>query len=37
VRQGPDLGRALCNYPLIDGIPQNHPTMTVELAGEGAR
>lgn len=37
VSQGPELGRALCNYPLIDGIPQNHPTMTVELAGEGAR
>ncbi|TCM55950.1 dipeptide transport system ATP-binding protein [Rhizobium sp. PP-F2F-G48] len=37
VRQGPELGRALCNYPLIEGIPQNHPTMTVELAGEGTR
>ncbi|PYE29092.1 dipeptide transport system ATP-binding protein [Rhizobium sp. PP-WC-2G-219] len=37
MRQGPEFGRALCNYPLIDGIPQNHPTMTVELAGEGTR
>ncbi|MCD7111152.1 ABC transporter ATP-binding protein [Rhizobium sp. DKSPLA3] len=37
VGQGPELGRALCNYPLIQGIPQNHPTMSVELAGEGTR
>ena len=24
-RQGPELGRALCHYPLIGGVPQNHP------------
>ncbi len=24
-RQPPDLGRALCHYPLIGGVPQNHP------------
>ncbi len=37
VKQGPELGHALCNYPLIGGIPQNHPTMTVELVSEDAR
>ena len=25
VRQGKDLGEALCNYPLVGGVPQNHP------------
>ena len=30
VRQGPELGQALCNYPLVDGIPQGHPTVTEE-------
>ncbi|WP_137156411.1 ABC transporter ATP-binding protein [Rhizobium sp. FKL33] len=25
-RQGPDLGSALCNYPLIHGMPQGHPS-----------
>jgi dipeptide transport system ATP-binding protein len=24
-RQPPALGQALCHYPLIDGVPQNHP------------
>ena len=24
-RQGPDLGEALCNYPLVKGVPLNHP------------
>jgi dipeptide transport system ATP-binding protein len=24
-RMGPDLGCALCHYPLIRGVPQNHP------------
>ena len=25
VRQGTDLGQALCNYPLVKGVPQGHP------------
>ncbi|MDH6268540.1 dipeptide transport system ATP-binding protein [Rhizobium sp. SG_E_25_P2] len=25
-RQGPELGSALCNYPLIHGMPQGHPS-----------
>ncbi|MGO7309878.1 dipeptide ABC transporter ATP-binding protein DppD, partial [Rhizobium ruizarguesonis] len=25
VRQGPELGLALCNYPLKDGKPLGHP------------
>jgi dipeptide transport system ATP-binding protein len=25
-RQGPDLGSALCNYPLVHGAPQGHPS-----------
>jgi dipeptide transport system ATP-binding protein len=24
-KQPPELGRALCHYPLIEGVPQNHP------------
>lgn len=24
-RQGRELGQALCNYPLVGGVPQNHP------------
>ena len=23
--QGPEFGRALCHYPLVKGVPQNHP------------
>ncbi|MBY3600082.1 ABC transporter ATP-binding protein [Rhizobium bangladeshense] len=35
VRQGPELGRALCNYPLKDGKPLGHPGVTrVETAGD---
>ncbi|MBX5143067.1 ABC transporter ATP-binding protein [Rhizobium lentis] len=35
VRQGPELGRALCNYPLKDGKPLGHPgVMRVETAGD---
>ncbi|AHG44160.1 peptide ABC transporter substrate-binding protein [Rhizobium leguminosarum bv. trifolii CB782] len=34
VRQGPELGLALCNYPLKDGKPLGHPgVMAVETAG----
>jgi dipeptide transport system ATP-binding protein len=25
-RQGPELGSALCNYPLVHGVPQGHPS-----------
>ena len=25
VRQGPELGSVLCNYPLVEGKPQGHP------------
>jgi dipeptide transport system ATP-binding protein len=28
-RQSDELGRALCHYPLINGIPQNHPEAQV--------
>ncbi|WP_026154442.1 ABC transporter ATP-binding protein [Rhizobium leguminosarum] len=35
VRQGPELGLALCNYPLKDGKPLGHPgIMAVETAGD---
>ncbi|MBB2755474.1 UNVERIFIED_ORG: dipeptide transport system ATP-binding protein [Rhizobium aethiopicum] len=35
VRQGPELGLALCNYPLKDGKPLGHPgVMAVETAGD---
>ncbi|MBX5128196.1 ABC transporter ATP-binding protein [Rhizobium lentis] len=35
VRQGPELGRTLCNYPLKDGKPLGHPgVMRVETAGD---
>ncbi|MBX5056896.1 ABC transporter ATP-binding protein [Rhizobium lentis] len=35
VRQGPELGLALCNYPLKDGKPLGHPgVMRVETAGD---
>ncbi|ARQ08858.1 dipeptide ABC transporter ATP-binding protein DppD [Rhizobium etli] len=35
VRQGPELGRALCNYPLKDGKPLGHPGVMVnETAGD---
>ena len=35
VRQGPELGLALCNYPLKDGKPLGHPgIMVVETAGD---
>ena len=35
VRQGADLGNALCNYPLIKGVPQGHPgTLVAESAGD---
>ncbi|MBX4954804.1 ABC transporter ATP-binding protein [Rhizobium lentis] len=35
VRQGPELGQALCNYPLKDGKPLGHPgVMRVETAGD---
>jgi dipeptide transport system ATP-binding protein len=26
-RQGEALGRALCHYPLVEGVPQDHPEM----------
>ena len=32
VRQGAELGAALCNYPLRDGKPTNHPGHVGELA-----
>ena len=36
-RQGPALGLALCNYPLIGGKPRNHPgPMTEEMRREMA-
>ncbi len=31
VRQGPELGFALCNYPLVAGVPQNHPGTAREV------
>ncbi|OAV51925.1 peptide ABC transporter ATP-binding protein [Rhizobium sp. WYCCWR10014] len=35
VRQGPELGQALCNYPLKDGTPLGHPgVIAVETAGD---
>ncbi|GLR60087.1 ABC transporter ATP-binding protein [Rhizobium indigoferae] len=35
VRQGPELGLALCNYPLKDAKPLGHPgIMAVETAGD---
>ncbi|MBY4610090.1 ABC transporter ATP-binding protein [Rhizobium sp. 9T] len=35
VRQGPELGLALCNYPLKDGKPLGHPgVMATETAGD---
>ncbi|ARO22606.1 ABC transporter ATP-binding protein [Rhizobium sp. S9] len=35
VRQGPELGLALCNYPLKDGKPLGHPgVMANETAGD---
>ncbi|MBB2670660.1 UNVERIFIED_ORG: dipeptide transport system ATP-binding protein [Rhizobium esperanzae] len=35
VRQGPELGLALCNYPLKDGKPLGHPGVMVnETAGD---
>ena len=34
IRQGPELGNALCNYPLIDGRPLGHPGLA-ELATTG--
>ncbi|OWV85335.1 peptide ABC transporter ATP-binding protein [Rhizobium sp. N122] len=35
VRQGPELGLALCNYPLKDGKPLGHPgVMAVEPTGD---
>ncbi|MGO8146677.1 ABC transporter ATP-binding protein [Rhizobium leguminosarum] len=35
VRQGPELGLALCNYPLKDGKPLGHPgIIAVETAGD---
>ncbi|MGO8091498.1 ABC transporter ATP-binding protein [Rhizobium leguminosarum] len=35
VRQGPELGLALCNYPLKDGKPLGHPgVIAVETAGD---
>ena len=35
VRQGPELGLALCNYPLKDGKPLGHPgIMAIETAGD---
>ena len=34
--QGPEFGRALCNYPLRIGIPTGHPTLSVALSGEDA-
>ncbi|ANM09272.1 dipeptide ABC transporter ATP-binding protein DppD [Rhizobium leguminosarum bv. trifolii] len=35
VRQGPELGLALCNYPLKDGKPLGHPgVMAVETTGD---
>ncbi|NLS02458.1 ABC transporter ATP-binding protein [Rhizobium sp. P32RR-XVIII] len=35
VRQGPDLGVALCNYPLKDGKPLGHPgVMPKQSAGD---
>ncbi|MBD9373786.1 ABC transporter ATP-binding protein [Rhizobium sp. ARZ01] len=34
--QSPALGNALCNYPLVGGVPQNHPGKTAELAEERA-
>ncbi len=32
-RQGRELGEALCNYPLVQGVPLNHPAFAVK---EGA-
>ena len=32
-RNGDDLGQALCNYPLVDGVPQGRPAETGEVAG----
>ncbi|QRM54299.1 ABC transporter ATP-binding protein [Sinorhizobium sp. BG8] len=32
--QGPELGNALCNYPLVGGIPLNHPGKTAVLTRE---
>ncbi|PTM97767.1 ABC transporter ATP-binding protein [Mycoplana dimorpha] len=34
--QPPSLGSALCNYPLVGGVPQNHPGKTAALAEERA-
>ncbi|MDR6754753.1 dipeptide transport system ATP-binding protein [Mycoplana sp. BE70] len=34
--QPPSFGNALCNYPLVSGVPQNHPGKTAELAEERA-
>ncbi|MBB2697650.1 UNVERIFIED_ORG: dipeptide transport system ATP-binding protein [Rhizobium esperanzae] len=35
VRQGPELGLALCNYPLKDGKPLGHPGVMInETAGD---
>jgi len=31
-RQGPEFGRALCNYPLVKGAPQGHPSKEEALA-----
>jgi dipeptide transport system ATP-binding protein len=32
VRQGPEFGSALCNYPLHDGKPTRHPALEGEVA-----
>jgi dipeptide transport system ATP-binding protein len=32
MRQGPEFGLALCNYPLRDGKPTNHPAPVGEVA-----
>ena len=34
--QPPSLGSALCNYPLVGGVPQNHPGKTAAPAEERA-
>ena len=32
IRQGPELGLALCRYPLVHGVPQNHPKLQGDAA-----
>jgi dipeptide transport system ATP-binding protein len=35
-RQGPELGEALCNYPLVKGVPLNHPEFGAASVGAEA-